>query len=98
MIQFEKRLRRQARDLYRETPAPGCWIQALRPHICPFDRLIDYVPNGICIIDVGCGSGLLLGLLAATTKSRLGSVSTPAKPRSNSASKNWAPFPRIAPN
>jgi 2-polyprenyl-3-methyl-5-hydroxy-6-metoxy-1,4-benzoquinol methylase len=68
MSQHKQLLRRQARDLYRGTPAPGRWIQALRPHICPFHLLIERVPAGARVLDVGCGSGLLLGLLAANDR------------------------------
>jgi 2-polyprenyl-3-methyl-5-hydroxy-6-metoxy-1,4-benzoquinol methylase len=38
----------------------------LRPYISPFDRLIECVPEGSSVLDVGCGAGLFLGLLAAT--------------------------------
>jgi SAM-dependent methyltransferase len=38
----------------------------LRPYISPFDRLIQYVPEDSRVLDVGCGAGLFLGLLAAT--------------------------------
>jgi 2-polyprenyl-3-methyl-5-hydroxy-6-metoxy-1,4-benzoquinol methylase len=38
----------------------------LRPYICPFHRLIELVPVGASVLDVGCGCGLFLGLLAAT--------------------------------
>lgn len=72
MIEVKRRLRRQARALYHATPAPGRWIQSLRPHICPFDVLIDHVPTGARVLDVGCGSGLFLGLLAANGKLSVG--------------------------
>lgn len=35
-----------------------------RPYICPFHVLMDCVPPGSRLLDVGCGSGLLLNLLA----------------------------------
>ena len=38
----------------------------LRPYICPFERLIECVPDGAAVLDVGCGAGLFLGLLSAT--------------------------------
>lgn len=44
---------------------PGASLQKLRPWICPFEQLVDAVPPGSRILDVGCGSGLFLGLLAA---------------------------------
>jgi 2-polyprenyl-3-methyl-5-hydroxy-6-metoxy-1,4-benzoquinol methylase len=36
----------------------------LRPYICPLDRVMAYVPRQSTVLDVGCGGGLLLGLLA----------------------------------
>ena len=44
---------------------PGSVLQKLRPYICPFGELINAVPVGARLLDVGCGSGLFLGLLAA---------------------------------
>ena len=38
-------------------------MQHLRPHICPFDELLPLVPAGASVMDIGCGSGLFLGLL-----------------------------------
>jgi 2-polyprenyl-3-methyl-5-hydroxy-6-metoxy-1,4-benzoquinol methylase len=34
--------------------------------ICPFESLITHVPAGAAVLDVGCGAGLFLALLAAT--------------------------------
>jgi len=31
-----------------------------RPRICPFERLLDFVPQRASILDVGCGSGFFL--------------------------------------
>ena len=39
-------------------------VQRMRPHICPFELLVDQVPQGSNVLDIGCGSGLFLGLLA----------------------------------
>jgi SAM-dependent methyltransferase len=36
----------------------------LRPHLAPFDELLGVVPEGARVLDVGCGSGLFLALLA----------------------------------
>lgn len=62
----------EAAELYRE----GSWfrrhIQVWRPHICPYHLLIDSVPAEATVLDVGCGSGLLLGLLAARGRLRSG--------------------------
>ncbi|MDY6973592.1 MAG: class I SAM-dependent methyltransferase [Thermodesulfobacteriota bacterium] len=53
-----------ARALYRyENPITRS-IQSLRPYICPFEILIDLVPLGSSVLDIGCGPGLFLGLLA----------------------------------
>lgn len=40
-------------------------VLSWRPFICPFDRLVELVPVGARVLDVGCGAGLFLGLLAA---------------------------------
>lgn len=45
-------------------PALTRLIQRLRPRICPIKRVMAAVPPGSRILDVGCGSGLLLALLA----------------------------------
>ncbi len=59
-----KEISRHARKLYRHAHNPLAWMQVLRPYICPFDELIPLVPSGARILDVGCGAGLFLGLLA----------------------------------
>ena len=38
-------------------------IQHLRPYICPFHSLLALVPKDSSVLDVGCGSGIFLGLL-----------------------------------
>ncbi len=37
-----------------------------RPYICPFHVLLPIVPERSRALDIGCGNGLLLGLLAAS--------------------------------
>ena len=58
-------LNAHARDLYRK----GNWLkrrlQWWRPSICPFERLLPLVPEGAAVLDVGCGSGLFLFLIAS---------------------------------
>lgn len=50
--------------LYRGR-GPGVWLrQVQRPWICPFELIVPHVPAGASVLDAGCGSGLLLGLLA----------------------------------
>ena len=47
--------------------ARGSWKtrlrQGMRLSICPFDRIVAAVPQGSRVLDVGCGEGLLVGLL-----------------------------------
>lgn len=39
-------------------------VRRLRPFLCPFDQLAGYVPSGASVLDVGCGNGVFLGILA----------------------------------
>lgn len=39
--------------------------QRYRPKICPFSNILKSFPKSAVVLDVGCGSGLLLGLLAS---------------------------------
>ncbi len=52
------------RTLYPEITFRG-WMQRHRPAICPFELVVDAIPVGSQVLDIGCGSGLLLGVLAA---------------------------------
>ena len=45
------------------------FLMTHRPRICPFDVLVDFVPEGGFVLDIGCGNGLWLFLL-----SRLGRI------------------------
>jgi 2-polyprenyl-3-methyl-5-hydroxy-6-metoxy-1,4-benzoquinol methylase len=36
-----------------------------RPWVCPFDRILASIPQRAAVFDLGCGSGFLLGLVAA---------------------------------
>src|SRR5215475_11181149 len=38
--------------------------QWLRIQICPFEKLLPHVPADSTLLDIGCGGGLFLGLLA----------------------------------
>ena len=53
-----------ASGLFADGPAALRLIQRYRPFICPFHRLLEWVPRGSSVLDVGCGAGLFLGLLA----------------------------------
>ena len=52
-----------SRGVFRTGPAVSLAMQHYRSYICPFHRLIPFVPEGARILDVGTGSGLFLGLL-----------------------------------
>ena len=41
-------------------------LNRLRPRIMPVDQLIEAVPHRARVLDIGCGAGLFLGLLAAS--------------------------------
>lgn len=47
-------------------------MQRYRPYICPFGRLLDETPRNARVLDVGCGGGLFLGLLASEGALRQG--------------------------
>ena len=72
---------RTARRLYAGGPLLLRLLQEYRPLICPFEPLVDAVPADARVLDVGCGAGLFLALLAAEERIQ-GSVgfdaSTPA--------------------
>lgn len=55
-----------AASLYADGPVLMRLLQKYRPFICPFELLLPNVPERACVLDVGCGGGLLLALLAAT--------------------------------
>ncbi len=59
-----KGLSQIARRLYPEGPGFLRGLQIYRPYICPFGPLIEAVPQDARILDIGCGGGLFLGLLA----------------------------------
>jgi 2-polyprenyl-3-methyl-5-hydroxy-6-metoxy-1,4-benzoquinol methylase len=61
-------LSRHARQLFVDNFFLTRTVQRFRPIICPFDELIIRVPLGSRVLDVGCGCGLFLGLLALTNR------------------------------
>src|SRR4051812_38352748 len=61
-----------AGSLYTEGPRVLRALQHYRPYICPFHRLIGCVPAGPApgpsVLDIGCGGGLFLMLLAMAAR------------------------------
>jgi 2-polyprenyl-3-methyl-5-hydroxy-6-metoxy-1,4-benzoquinol methylase len=57
-----------ARRLYTEGPGFARLSQRWRPFICPFHMLVEKVPTRAAVLDIGCGSGLFLTLLASTNR------------------------------
>lgn len=60
------------RGLYTRGPLVLRLLQHYRPYICPFEALAPLVPVGSRVLDVGCGGGLWLHLLAALGRIREG--------------------------
>ena len=58
-------LRSMAVQLYARAPLRARVLQPLRIAICPFEQLLAWVPETGRVVDVGCGAGLLLGLIGA---------------------------------
>ena len=58
------------KDLARQLYTQGSYVMRLmmhyRVHICPFDRLLRLVPPGSSVLDIACGGGLFIALLAAS--------------------------------
>ena len=69
-----------ARRLYAASSARTRLRQRLRLSVCPFEKIVARVPPGSRVLDVGCGEGLLLALLADTGRasSAVGFDSNPA--------------------
>ena len=70
-------------------------VQRYRPYICPFAELIEQVPTGSEVLDIGCGAGLYLGLLAAQGRIRGGigfDASLPAIAAAKTMSEKVAPI------
>jgi 2-polyprenyl-3-methyl-5-hydroxy-6-metoxy-1,4-benzoquinol methylase len=60
-----------AKRLYTRASFFSKFIQSYRPYICPFDSLINCV-KGETMLDIGCGGGLFLNLLAYFNKIKIG--------------------------
>ncbi|MEI7835348.1 MAG: methyltransferase domain-containing protein [Planctomycetota bacterium] len=55
-----------AAGLYVDAPLSKRMLYRWRDAICPFGVLMDAIPPGSSVLDVGCGGGLFLLLLAAS--------------------------------
>src|ERR1700730_7185201 len=53
-----------AREIYRDAKPSIKYKQGYRPYICPFHLLVEYIPHGASVLDVGCGAGLFILLMA----------------------------------
>ena len=58
-------LRSDARRVFTQGPFLLKTLQHLRPAICPFGPLLELIPPNAAVLDVGCGGGLLLALIAS---------------------------------
>jgi len=61
-----------AAALYTSGPVLMRLLQKYRPFICPFELILPVVPESARVLDVGCGGGLLLALLAASGRLHVG--------------------------
>jgi len=59
---------RQARKLYRNLRGLTVMLQRWRPYICPFEVLLESIEPNSDVLDIGCGGGLFLGLIAERGK------------------------------
>jgi 2-polyprenyl-3-methyl-5-hydroxy-6-metoxy-1,4-benzoquinol methylase len=57
-------IRVRTRTLFADVRGLAAHRQWLRIQICPFEKLLPHVPVGSTLLDIGCGGGLFLGLLA----------------------------------
>ncbi len=63
-----KHLSQRIRELYGKQPPSRRLIQSLRTYICPLDTIIECIPSGDEVFDIGCGCGALLAVLADVGK------------------------------
>ena len=60
-----RRLSETSRRVYLDGPLLHRLLQHWRPYICPFHEIIELVPPSSFVLDIGCGGGLFLALLAS---------------------------------
>ncbi len=51
------------RDIYKDGSTLRRLMLHNRPYICPFDELINRIPQDAKVLDIGCGDGLFLNVL-----------------------------------
>lgn len=61
-----------ARELYDRGSLVMRAMQHYRPYISPFGAILNAVPPGSRVLDIGCGGGLFLALLARTGRIQRG--------------------------
>jgi 2-polyprenyl-3-methyl-5-hydroxy-6-metoxy-1,4-benzoquinol methylase len=49
-------------DAFRETGSFRRFLARGRPYICPFGLILDRIPAGGSLLDVGCGGGMMIAL------------------------------------
>lgn len=54
--------------LKSDTDTNQGFLKVYRPYICPFDDLLVSVPENSQVLDIGCGSGIFLRMLAEYRK------------------------------
>jgi 2-polyprenyl-3-methyl-5-hydroxy-6-metoxy-1,4-benzoquinol methylase len=59
-----RQVARLARAIFSDARGAIKYKQRLRPYICPFHVLVDHIPCNATLLDVGCGAGLFISLLA----------------------------------
>jgi len=62
--QSSDKLIKLGREVSRTLGFKQRFLMTYRPRICPFDVLMDFVPDDSSILDIGCGNGLWLFLLS----------------------------------
>jgi len=72
MVRNAQDLSRIAKSFSRPLGLIDRLLNTWRPRICPFHDLMEYVPDGACVLDIGCGTGLWLYLLSRTEKISFG--------------------------
>lgn len=75
-----KRLSEFFYDLYDDAPRPLRMLVSARPYVCPYDKLASFVPQGASMLDLGCGTGTLLAVLAAIGRISRGTGCDVAEP------------------